>query len=93
MRFFHHFSAGFALLGAGFAPSSAGFALPFWEKKRKIETVRKFSPSCPLKHAKEYPKIGSLIGNHGQFFSKMGNFCKNGQFLAPGNRQPYSFGA
>ena len=28
--------------------------LPYWETERKIETVRKSSASCPLKHATAY---------------------------------------
>ena len=43
--------------------------------------------------AQKLPKIGSLIGNQSQWITKIANFCKNCQFLAPGTRQPYSFGA
>ena len=55
---FHCLSAGFpfflcrfsSFLVSVFALLSAGFAL-FGERERRIETVRKPSPSCPLKHA------------------------------------------
>ena len=45
------FSAGFALFSAGFALFSAGFAF-LVPVLRKIRILRKYSPSCPVKHAK-----------------------------------------
>ena len=55
---FHPLSAGFASFKCRFCPFKCRFCLfkcrflPSWEKERKIETLRKSSPSCPLKHAK-----------------------------------------
>ena len=39
------------------------------------------------------PKIGSLVGTQSHWITKIASFCKHEQFLALGNRQPYSFGA
>ena len=47
---FHLVSAGFSSFKCRFCPFKCR-VLPRLEKERKIETVRKPSPSCPLKHA------------------------------------------
>ena len=56
----------------------------------KIREPKKYcwKECCP-----KIGKIGSLIGHQSQWITKIANFCKNEQFLAPENHQPYSFGA
>ena len=72
---------GFHLLSAGFAPFRC-WVLPLLEQERRIETVRKSSPSCPVKHA-HLGFVKRNLANFGEFWRTFGELWLGGVQTTP----------